>query len=52
MTKPLVWFYKNWIGKGKSKHQALELAKQEVRSRKGWEDPKYWAAFILLDGLD
>ena len=45
-------FYKNWIGKGKSKHQALELAKQEVRSRKGWEDPKYWAAFILLDGLD
>ena len=45
-------FYKNWIGKGKSKHQALELAKQEVRSRKGWEDPKYWAAFILLDGLN
>ena len=45
-------FYKNWIGKGKSKHQALELAKQEVRSRKDWEDPKYWTAFILLDGLD
>ncbi len=19
---------------------------------KGWDDPKYWAAFILLDGLD
>lgn len=45
-------FYRNWIGEGKSKHQALELAKQVVRSRKGWEDPKYWAAFILLDGLD
>lgn len=42
-------FYKNWIGEGKSKHQALELAKQKVRSCKGWEDPKYWAAFILLD---
>ena len=45
-------FYRNWIGEGKSKHQALELAKQKVRSHKGWEDPKYWAAFILLDGLD
>ena len=45
-------FYKKWICEGKSKYQALELAKQEVRSRKGWEDPKYWAAFILLDGLD
>ena len=45
-------FYKNWIGEGKSKCQALELAKQEVRSRKGWEGPKYWAAFVLLDGLN
>ena len=47
-------FYKNWIGEGKSKHDALELAKQTVRSHKekGWNDPKYWAAFILLDALD
>lgn len=47
-------FYKNWIGKGETKHDALELAKQTVRSHKekGWDDPKYWAAFILLDGLD
>ena len=47
-------FYKNWIGEGKTKHDALELAKQTVRSHKekGWDAPKYWAAFILLDGLD
>ena len=47
-------FYKNWIGERKTKHYALELAKQTVRSHseKGWNAPKYWAAFILLDGLD
>ena len=47
-------FYTNWIEKGKSKHDALELAKQTVRSHKekGWDDPKFWAAFILLDALD
>lgn len=46
-------FYKNWIA-GKSKHDALELAKQSVRSHKekGWDNPKHWAAFILLDALD
>lgn len=46
-------FYKNWMN-GKSKHDALELAKEVVRSQKerGWDNPKYWAAFILLDGLD
>lgn len=46
-------FYKNWMG-GATKHDALEMAKQTVRSHteKGWNDPKYWAAFILLDALD
>ena len=46
-------FYKNWINGGKTKHDALELAKQTVRSHKekGWDNPKYWAAFILLDAL-
>ena len=46
-------FYKNWIN-GKSKHDALESAKKVVRSHKekGWDNPKYWAPFILLDGLD
>ena len=47
-------FYRNWIGEGKTKHDALETAKKTVRSHKekGWDNPKYWAAFILLDGLD
>ena len=47
-------FYRHWIGEGKSKHLSLEMAKEAVRSRKekGWDDPKYWAAFILLDALD
>ena len=47
-------FYRNWIGEGKTKHAALEAAKQAVRSKKnkGWDKPEYWAAFILLDGLD
>lgn len=47
-------FYKNWIGEKMTKHDALEKAKGTVRSHKdkGWDDPKYWAAFILLDGLD
>ena len=46
-------FYRNWMN-GKSKHDALESAKKVVRSHKdkGWDNPKYWAAFILLDGLD
>jgi len=47
-------FYKNWIAQKMTKHDALEAAKQTVRSHKekGWDDPKFWAAFILLDGLD
>lgn len=47
-------FYRNWIGEKMTKHDALEAAKQKVRSHRerGWDDPKYWAAFILLDGLD
>ena len=47
-------FYRNWIGDGKRKHDALEAAKRTVRSHKekGWDAPKYWAAFILLDALD
>ena len=45
-------FYKHWMS-GMSKHDALEKAKQAVRTHPGkdWSDPKYWAAFILLDGV-
>ncbi len=44
-------FYGNWLG-GATKHEALEQAKAAVKAHeeKGWDNPKYWAAFILLDG--
>lgn len=53
--KLMTEFYSNWIGKKMTKHEALETAKDAVRNdgeHPEWQDPKYWAAFILLDGLD
>ena len=50
--KLMTEFYSNWIAKKMTKHDALEAAKKTIRETKGWEDPKYWAAFILLDALD
>lgn len=50
--KLMTEFYSNWIGKKMTKHNALEAAKKTVRETKGWEDPTFWAPFILLDGLD
>ena len=53
--KLMTEFYSNWIGKNMTKHDALEAAKTSVRTDKDhsqWQDPKYWAAFILLDALD
>lgn len=46
-------FYKYWMS-GKEKWTALNFAIRDVRSHKekGWDNPRYWAAFILLDGLD
>ena len=51
-NKLMTEFYSNWLSKNMSKYDALEAAKRTVRNTKGWEDPKYWAAFILLDGLN
>ena len=45
-------FYTNWIGRKMSKYDSLEAAKKVIRETKGWEDPEYWAAFILLDGVE
>ena len=44
-------FYKHWMS-GKSKHEALKIAKNTVRSHEKWKSPLYWAAFILLDGIE
>ena len=45
-------FYQNWLLKGDSKQSALDKAKMAVKERSEWSDPKYWAAFILLDAMD
>ena len=50
----MIDFYRNWIVEGMTKHDALERAKQTLRSYKdnGWDNPYYWASFILLDGVE
>ena len=50
--KLMTEFYSNWLEENMSKYLALEAAKKTIRETEGWEDPKYWASFILLDGLD
>ena len=48
-------FYRNYLS-GKSKQESLRLAQQFLRNytdgEEGYSDPKYWAAFILLDALN
>ncbi len=44
-------FYKNYLS-GKSKQMSLHLAQQSLRNNAKYSDPEYWAAFILLDGLN
>ena len=49
----MVEFYKNLIY-GKSKLQSLKDAQQYLREYDNgkYDDPKYWASFIMLDGLE
>jgi CHAT domain-containing protein len=44
-------FYKYYLS-GKSKQESLRLAQQSLRRSTEYSDPEYWAAFILLDGLN
>ena len=44
-------FYRNYLS-GKSKQESLRLAQQTLRNSIEYSDPQYWAAFILLDGLN
>ena len=45
-------FYTHWLGPdrkpSKSKAEALRQAQSDVRSTKGYESPRYWAAFQLV----
>ena len=45
----MISFYKHLID-GSSKREALVKAQQDIRE-KGYNDPKYWATFILLDAF-
>lgn len=44
-------FYRNYVN-GMTKMDALLNAQKVVRGTPGFEDPEYWAAFILLDALN
>lgn len=49
----MVEFYNNLMS-GKTKHQSLKDAQKYLRSIENgkFDDPKYWASFIMLDGLN
>jgi CHAT domain-containing protein len=49
----MVEFYKNLMS-GKTKQQSLKDAQKYLRSveNRKYDDPKYWASFIMLDGLN
>ena len=42
-------FYTN-LTKGMSKREAFLKAQRTLKATKGFENPRYWAAFIMLDG--
>ncbi len=44
-------FYRNYLSE-KSKQESLKLAQKSLRDNPEYSAPKYWAAFILLDGLE
>lgn len=49
----MVEFYKNLMS-GRTKYQSLKDAQKYLRSVENgrYDDPKYWASFIMLDGLN
>ena len=49
----MVEFYRNLMG-GKTKRQSLQEAQQYLRKvdHGKYDNPKYWASFIMLDGLN
>ena len=49
--KLMTEFYRNYLS-GKSKQMSRYLAQQMLRNSSEYSDPQYWAAFILLDGLN
>ena len=44
-------FYANLIS-GMSKRDAFLSAQNKVKTAAGFENPRFWAAFIMLDGMN
>ncbi|MBQ1652198.1 MAG: CHAT domain-containing protein, partial [Bacteroidales bacterium] len=42
-------FYTN-LTNGMTKREAFLAAQNKVKTTEGFENPRYWAAFIMLDG--
>ena len=51
-TKVLMTEFYRYLLDGKSKTESLRQSQEYVKSQPGWNAPKYWAGFILLDALD
>lgn len=49
----MVEFYKNLMN-GNNKQEALRIARECVRlqKEKGWDNPRYWASFVLIDAIE
>lgn len=41
-------FYSKWLG-GIDKHEAFRLAQQELKKKKNYSEPYYWAGFVMVD---
>ena len=44
-------FYNNFLN-NKTKEESLKIAQNYLRNTIGFEDPEYWAGWILLDALN
>lgn len=51
-TRLLMTEFYNHLLRGCSKIESLKRAQMNVRMQSGYEDPEFWAGFVLLDGLD
>lgn len=45
-------FYRNWYNNKTTLYDALREARNRLRYSERWNEPRYWASFVLLDGLD
>lgn len=48
----MIEFYRNWLKGKMTLRQSLEKARNALRISEKWNEPKYWASFVLLDGFD